>query len=389
VNSLFYENLLNHLNDAVICINSEFKIEWANKKSIILFGYNKDELINRSVEFLLNGIENIIKKKKIDFSNDYPNDLVELKALRNKGKQFLAEISFSYWNYDENLIYTLLVRDITDQRLEQEALIKAEALIEGRLEVENTRLLEEEKKLLVLREELRLASQIQQKLLPKSPPEIPGYDIAAINIPAKEVGGDYYDFITVSENEIIFCLGDVSGKGMPASLIMSNLQAALHTQALVGLSAKEAVGNANKIIYENTDSTKFVTFFYALLDFVDHRITFCNAGHDRPVYIRNKSIKKDLSTGGIPLGYLPDFEYEDEEIQFKNGSILVLYSDGITEPMNREEEEFGLERLITLINENIEKTSKELVKIILDKILEFTGDTEQMDDMTLMIIQRG
>jgi PAS domain S-box-containing protein len=384
----FYNNLFDHINEAIISLNEKFEIESGNKMTNKLLGTSESEIKNKSIDSIFYGLGNIIEQKFASTKGGLQNDLIEIQACRKNGKQFLAEISLSKWNFNSNPVYTLLIRDITDQRREQEALIKAEALIEGRLEVENTRLLEEERKLLLLQEDLRLASEIQQKLLPKSSPKIPGYDIAAVNIPAKEVGGDYFDFIPISKGRIIFCLGDVSGKGMPASLIMSNLQATLHTQSLIDIEVKDSVRNANKIIYENTDSTKFVTMFYGMLDFEDHSIIYCNAGHDRPVYIMGDVTGNNLGTGGIPLGYLPDFEYEQENIQVQDKSIVVLYSDGITEAMNREEEEFGLERLTHLIKANIKKSSEEIIKILIDCIYKFTGETEQMDDMTILILKR-
>jgi PAS domain S-box-containing protein len=386
--SEFYINLFDHINEAIINLNEKFEIQSANKMTNKLLGVSENEIKNNSIDSIFNGLENIIKQKTASNRNVQLNGMIEMQAIRKSGEQFLSEISLSKWNADNIPVYTLLIRDITEQRREQEALIKAEALIEGRLEVENTRLLEEERKLLILKEELRLASEIQQKLLPKSSPNIPGYDVAAVNIPAKEVSGDYYDFIETSDTKIIFCLGDVSGKGMPASLIMSNLQANLHTQALIDLPVKESVGNANKIIHANTDSTKFITMFYGILDFEKHVITYCNAGHDRPVYMKKGVSDKDLSVGGIPLGYIPDFEYEDEGISFESGSGLILYSDGITEAMNQEEEEFGLERLKELICNNFEKSSEEISKIIIDQVGKFSAETEQMDDMTLLVLKR-
>jgi sigma-B regulation protein RsbU (phosphoserine phosphatase) len=128
--------------------------------------------------------------------------------------------------------------------------------------------------------------------------------------------------------------------------------------------------------------------FYGILDFEKHVITYCNAGHDRPVYMKKGVSDKDLSVGGIPLGYIPDFEYEDEGISFESGSGLILYSDGITEAMNQEEEEFGLERLKELICNNFEKSSEEISKIIIDQVGKFSAETEQMDDMTLLVLKR-
>jgi PAS domain S-box-containing protein len=386
--SNYYKDLFIHMNEAILFLNEKFEIESVNKSTETLFGITENSTKNKSINSIFPGLESIIRKRDFSLKSKLHNDLIELPAFGEDKKQFLAEISISKLNSPKKPLYALLVRDITDQRREQEALIKAEALIEGHLEVENTRLLEEERKLLLLREELRLASEIQQKLLPKSSPDIPGYDMTAVNIAAKEVGGDYFDFIEASDNNLIFCLGDVSGKGMPASLIMSNLQSNLHTQALLNLPVKESVKNANKIIHANTDSTKFITLFYGILDFKKHIITYCNAGHDRPVFLRDGALKKDLSVGGIPIGCMPDFEYKEEKIPLERGSVLVLYSDGITEAMNQKEEEFGLERLTEILYKNRYNPSEEISKIVLEQIADFCGETEQMDDITLLVLKR-
>ena len=263
--------------------------------------------------------------------------------------------------------------------------MKAQNFLEGRLETENIRLLEEEKKLIKMQEELRLAREIQQHLLPETPPIIAGYDIAAINIPAKEVGGDYYDFVRISQHTLFFCLGDVSGKGMPAALLVANLQAALHSQSFVSQTPKECVRNSNKLIHQNTDSNKFITLFYGLLSTESDQVTYCNGGHDQPVYVKSDTEVKHLHTGGIPLGFLPDYDYQQVEMQFESGATLLLYSDGVTEAMNHNEEEFGLDRLTETLKRNRNKRASEVIHEILEEIKRFSGETPQMDDVTLII----
>jgi PAS domain S-box-containing protein len=373
MNLAFYRELIGNLNDAVICLNSEFKIEWVNKQAGRLFDLTRDGLKNRPVGFLLKGCESAVTRVLQKKTSDITNEVFELEAQSGSGRQFQAEVSVASWNHQQSRYYSLLIRDISEQKREQEALQKAQAFIEGRLEIENYRLLEEEKKFIKVQEELRLARDIQQHLLPETPPDIPGYDIAALNIPAKEVGGDYYDFIKISDDKLFFCLGDVSGKGIPAALLVANLQASLHSQSFITHSPRECVRNSNKLIHQNTDFNKFITLFYGLLDTAGGQIIYCNGGHDQPVFMAPGREIKELKTGGIPLGFMADYEYAEEAVSFDDGNLLVLYSDGITEAMNEQEEEFGLERLNTVIKQNQKKGASDMINDILDAVMKFTG----------------
>jgi len=384
----FYQDLIGTMNEAVICLNNKFKIEFLNKQASNLFGFKETELTKKAIGSLIKGLENKIKstieKNKSLSSTIFQNDLIEIEAKSSEGRQFQVEVSFGNWGYEPDLFYSLIVRDISEQK----ALLKAQDYLEGRLETDNLRLVEEEKKLVKMQNEMRLAKEVQEHLLPESPPVIEGYDFAAINIPAKEVGGDYYDFVNISGNKLSFCLGDVSGKGMTAALLVANLQATLHSQSLVTEAPEKCVRNANVIIHQNTDCTKFITLFYGVLDTERHHVTYCNAGHDSPIYIASEAEVKNLPADGLPLGILSDYEYLQGDMQFESGATLVLYSDGITEAMNQDEEEFGPDRLTETLKRYRSERAEDLIEKVLSEIREFTGDTPQMDDMTLMIIKR-
>jgi sigma-B regulation protein RsbU (phosphoserine phosphatase) len=254
--------------------------------------------------------------------------------------------------------------------------------------IENARLYKEEQEYLSIREELRLASQIQLNLLPKKFPELPGYDIAAINLPAQQVSGDYYDFIPISETELAFCLGDVSGKGMPAALLMANLQATLRGQVFFKNSPKVCVTYSNSLLFNSTSSEKFVSLFYGKIDIKNHELLLCNAGHDRPLFLSKDNELFRLKTGGIVLGFIPDFQYEEEKRVIQAGEIILVYSDGITEAMNENEEEFGEERLIEILRENKDQSSERIIKKIIENVGNHFRGMPQMDDMTLLIIKR-
>ena len=254
--------------------------------------------------------------------------------------------------------------------------------------IENARLYQEEQNLRHLQEEMRLAYEIQVNLLPKSQPDIFGYQIAGKSIPAKDVGGDYYDFIEIDENRLAFCIADISGKGIPAAILMANVQASLRGQAKLDRACKDCVSFTSDILFHNTSPTKYATLFYAILNKESNEITYCNAGHNEPLLFLNDGKLKKLTTGGVVAGVIPSFQFEEEKIVFEQNELLVLFSDGITEAMNKDEEEFGDERLREVIINNKNESAENLIEIILDEVHKFTGKTPQMDDMTIVVIKR-
>lgn len=254
--------------------------------------------------------------------------------------------------------------------------------------IENARLYEEEKALISLQEEMRLAKEIQLKLLPDQNPQLDGYRVCATNIPAKAVGGDYYDFIDLPGPRIAFCVGDITGKGMPAAMLMSNLQASLRSQAIQFEECCNCLESVNEALYRSTDPEKFATLFYGILNTEKHRVTYSNGGHNPPLHITSEGEVNELKSTGMLLGVLEQTGYENGSLSLLPGDLLVVYSDGITESMNHEEEAFGEERLIKLLREYHRQSAGELVETILDEIKEHAQDTPQSDDITLMIIQK-
>ena len=254
--------------------------------------------------------------------------------------------------------------------------------------VENARLYESEQALLRMKEEVRLAARIQTDLLPSSAPVVEGYDIAGKSVPAQVVGGDYFDFIPTNDHRIAICLGDVSGKGLPASLLMANLQATLRGQTLLTLSPKVCVERANKLLYLSTSPEKFVTLFYAILDPKLHQLAFSNAGHDNPFLLGADGGTQRLWTGGVVLSILEDFSYDEETVSMGPGDILVIYSDGITEAVNPAEEQFGDERLAVVIRDHRQENAAGLMESIIKEVTAFAGGRAQADDMTLVVVKR-
>ncbi len=254
--------------------------------------------------------------------------------------------------------------------------------------VENARLYEQEKALMSMQEEIRLASKIQAELMPKKNPEIPGYDIAGMSIPARVVGGDYFDFIPIDDTCIAVCIGDVTGKGLPAAILMSNVQATLRSQTILKPSAKECIERSNKLLHASTNSEKFVTLFYGVLDSKNHQFCYSNAGHDNPILISPDNDVVRLGTGGVVLGIMADFPFEEETITLPPDTLFVAYSDGITEAMNENQTPYDEERLLNIIKKNRDSSAQNIISNIIDDIKLHTGNFPQSDDMTLVVMKR-
>jgi sigma-B regulation protein RsbU (phosphoserine phosphatase) len=254
--------------------------------------------------------------------------------------------------------------------------------------IENARLYEEEQALLLMQKEMKLAYKIQVGLLPQAAPEITGYDIWGKSIPAKEVGGDYYDFVQMDEYRLGICLGDVCGKGMPAALLMANLQAALRGQVLQGLGPKGCLERANAHLLGSMDPGRFVTLFHALLDSRTHELSYSNAGHNYPFLFRAGREATRLELGGVALGCLENVRYAEDQVAVAPGDIVLLYSDGITEAINKQEEPFGEERLSQIIAENCDDTARHLIDRVVEAVRLHSADLSQMDDMTAVVIKR-
>ena len=254
--------------------------------------------------------------------------------------------------------------------------------------IENARLLEEEKALIRMQDELLLACEIQTHLLPTGTPRINGYDIAGKAIPAKEVGGDYFDFIPIDEDRLAFCLGDVSGKGMPASLLMATLQAAVRTQTMLDTSVDDCLGLMNTLLYRSTAAEKFATLFYAVLDTRTHELNYANAGHTYPFHFSGREGHTELASTGVVLGVMESTSFLKKKVTFGSGDLLVAYSDGITDAVNERDEEFGEERLIDVIAKNRCEPAGVLVDSIVNAVQRHSGEASQLDDMTLLAIRR-
>jgi sigma-B regulation protein RsbU (phosphoserine phosphatase) len=236
-----------------------------------------------------------------------------------------------------------------------------------------------------LHQELEESHEIQAALMPKELPEINGFDIAVAWNPARTVGGDYFDILKFSEQHAGLCIADVAGKGMPAALLMSNVQAVLKSLASEVLAPNELCTRVNSVICENIVSHRFITCFYGLLDTQNQRLSYTNAGHCPPILIRDGKCLR-LTEGGPVLGIFPGRRYAQSEISLRSGDCLVLFTDGVTEARNSTGKEFGEDRLRELLSAGQKLPAAELRDRIMRAVDDFTGG-EVYDDATLMVVR--
>jgi serine phosphatase RsbU (regulator of sigma subunit) len=238
-----------------------------------------------------------------------------------------------------------------------------------------------------IEQELRVARLIQQTLLPKSLPELEDYQIAAYYKPAREVGGDFYDFFMLGDGRLGIVVGDASGKGVPAALVMASTRSVLRTVAQRGdAEPGQVLSEANEILYEDIPPNMFVTCFYAILDPKSGRLLYANAGHDLPYRCR-ESGADELRARGMPLGLMPGMSYEEKEVILEAGEATLLYSDGLVEAHDPEGEMFGFPRLRALVAEHSDE-KRSLGDFLLEELYSFVGEGwEQEDDITLLTLR--
>lgn len=233
-------------------------------------------------------------------------------------------------------------------------------------------------------DELQDAQDIQNKLLPKELPAVADYEIAAITKPMRFVGGDYYNVVRINENETVLCIADVAGKGMPAALLMSSLQAALKPLMWQNLPPREVCQRLNRTLCEITPLGKFTSFFYGVLSSREHRLTYCNAGHNPPILVdRNNSIA-ELNAAGAVLGCFPDWVFEQSEIELKRGDKLLLFTDGFVEASDADGEPFGEWRIGRIIQENPSHDAGQLLDELIQRASESCGF---QDDASAIVVR--
>ncbi|HEY2964081.1 MAG TPA: GAF domain-containing SpoIIE family protein phosphatase [Pyrinomonadaceae bacterium] len=235
--------------------------------------------------------------------------------------------------------------------------------------------------------QLEVARQVQLELFPARDPELPGYDISAYNFPTEEVSGDYYDWVSIYEDQIGIVIADVAGKGVPAAILMAFLRASLRAATHVGYATPISMSKVNLLLWESIERNQFVTAFYGILDASNRTLSYSNAGHNPPLLLNAAGTLRFIERGEQPLGMFQDTRYHEYYLELEPGDVLVLYTDGATEATSPSGEEFGRERLAQAVKNNYDRTAREIIAGLQMEILEWTDNAGSHDDVTFFVIK--
>jgi sigma-B regulation protein RsbU (phosphoserine phosphatase) len=398
INDRPYGEILNTIMDLV------FEAIKAERGFLMLMEGDSGEMVNKTVRDLTKNsagsislsksIANmVVKNRQSVLTRDAQSDerfkmreSVVLQGIR-------SAMCVPLWNNKEviGLIYVDSVSAISSFDREDLKLLTLLANIAA-VKLENSRLamdavedaVEKEK----IEQELEQAADIQKRLLPMSAPEIPGYDLSGRADSCRSVGGDYFDYVVLSNANVGLVLGDVSGKGMAAALLMASVQAIFRTLADVQDSAKGLIKTLNHQVIRNANPNKFCSLFYGQLTPATGEMTYVNAGHNPPIILRASGESEELPACGVVLGVFEDAKYEEKKTQLNPGDILAIFSDGVTEAQDTEGNMFTEERFLAAMKKHQDKSAPDIIKAIFDDVVSFAGKEPQYDDSTLMILKR-
>jgi sigma-B regulation protein RsbU (phosphoserine phosphatase) len=238
-----------------------------------------------------------------------------------------------------------------------------------------------------LETQLEIARQVQLQLLPPKDPELEGFDISAYNFPTEEVSGDYYDWVRLFDDQIGIVIADVSGKGVPAALLMAFLRASLRAASHIGYAPHVSMSKVNYLLWESIERNQFVTGFYGILDATNRTLAYSNAGHNPPFLLDVEGKAHFEERGGVPLGMFRDSRYYEYYATIESGQMLMLYTDGVTEAMNPDGEEYGRDRLVDAARRGRHLSARELIDFIHREVIDWTDGLGATDDVTFFIIK--
>jgi sigma-B regulation protein RsbU (phosphoserine phosphatase) len=377
----FLEKILNSTEEGIMVVDSNFNVITSNYKVKMLTDY-KEKTIDKCYHIY----ERDVQCENCPFSDK--------KLMRSSRKINDKNLTLSFNPFEDYVVESvrdttkevMLLDEIKKQQKElQEKQHQMKKLNEDLLKM-NDKLQQAQK---LIDEELKQVGEIQNSLLPKRLPEIEGFDFGATYIPAEQAGGDYYDCIAMSNGYYGFTVADVSGHGIPAAVIMAITRAIMRSYTYDVISPSEALSMVNEILCENIYTNDFVTMFYLVMNSNTSECKFASAGHN-PVLFFDKSelMVKRLTSSGLFLGTFEDIQFEEGAVDLDNGDILFMYTDGLVEAMNKSDEQYGYDRLITkLIMFQNEKCS-DIINYIMKDVKEFTEGKVFDDDITIFVVKK-
>jgi sigma-B regulation protein RsbU (phosphoserine phosphatase) len=378
---LFISKVIDSINEGIMVVNPDYSINLINYK---LKEFAITKYVDETKCYEIYG--------KSEPCNDCPyKDRTINKVLRKAGDRDLT----IYLNgFEDKIVESVrdttkelyLISEIRKQQKELEEKQRQMALLNQDLLTMNEKLKEAQK---VIDEELKQVGAIQESLLPTEFPKAEGYDFGAFYTPADQAGGDYYDCIEMSNNYWGFTVADVSGHGIPAAVIMAITRAIMRSYTYDVISSSEAISMVNEILCENIYTNDFVTMFYLVMNLTNDEVNYASAGHN-PLLLFKKSemVVKKITAHGMFLGVFDEVEYEEGEFKMEKGDIAFMYTDGLNEAMNKSDEQYGYDRLISKIIMFHQEKCSDIIKYIMDDVKEFTEGRPFADDITIFVIKK-
>lgn len=341
---------------------------------------------NQNLQISRTIIQEVMQNKKAVLTLDARADFGGSESIQMQGIRSI--ICVPLWN-NKDVIGIIYIDTLLSKRSFSQSDLRLVALIANMaaVKIENALLLEEQLEKRRYEEQLAVASQIQRRLLPQVNPEIPHYQIYGVNRTCYQIGGDYYDFIAKKDNVLAIIIADVAGKGIGAALLMAAFQASIRTLVQTEKDPATLMARLNRVMKENSPPNKYITVFYAELDTINNSLEYVNAGHNPPIFLR-KGIATLLEACGPVVGILPEVEFQSKTLPIESDDIVILYTDGVTECLSPEDEEFGEDGVIQFLKKNSTASMEDLATMLENHVREFTHGAPPLDDSTLVLLKR-